>query len=440
MPFAAALSTLPDTAQAITEVCDFALGQLGGVAPELAIVFFSPHHVGEETDLAALFAQRLGDACIIGCMGESIVGTGREIENAPAISLWLGNWGGKLRIDGFHLQLMRTPDGPSFLGWPDALFDVEPDSAALLVLGDPFSFPIGEQFLPRVNDDYPGMPLLGGMASGSSGPGENVLLFANELRSEGAVGVLLRGPRCWRQIVSQGCRPIGSPLIVTRSEENIVFELNGTTPLTLLQRLYPTLDANDQALLERGLHLGIAVKPMESTARATPNPEADVESEAAPFPQSESASESEADVTSPAAESPDLPDEGDSTSAKPLPYVIRNVYGFDRSSGAMVVTDRVEVGQVVQFHLRDQASASADLQTLLQADRASHPQAAAALLFTCNGRGSRMFTQTSHDAGKIAQAYGNIPLAGLFAAGELGPIGSTNFIHGFTASVLVFDA
>ena len=394
MPFSAAISTLADTPQAVTDACDRALAGLAGNVPELAIVFFSPHHLGEDHDLATLLSQKLGAACLIGCMGESIVGTGREIENAPAISVWLGDWGGKLRIDGFHLQLMRTPDGPSFLGWPDALFEVEPDAAALLVLGDPFTFPVGDEFLPRVNADYPGMPLLGGMASGTTGPGEKALIFNDTSPGEGAVGVLLRGPKCWRQVVSQGCRPIGSPMIVTRAEDNIVHEINGTPPLVLLRTLYQTLPEGDQELVERGLHIGLSIGEMA--------------------------------------------DDDDQPATN---YVIRNLYGFDRDSGAMVVTDRVETGQVVQFHLRDRASASADLQALLAADHAAHPgQTGAALLFTCNGRGQRMFETPHHDAGQIAAIHGLIPVAGLFAAGELGPVAGTNFIHGFTASVLLFDA
>ena len=34
---------------------------------------------------------------------------------------------------------------------------------------------------------------------------------------------------------------------------------------------------------------------------------------------------------------------------------------------------------------------------------------------------------------------GEVPLAGFFAQGELGPIGGQNFIHGFTASVVLFE-
>ncbi|MGH2901299.1 MAG: FIST C-terminal domain-containing protein, partial [Solirubrobacteraceae bacterium] len=61
-----------------------------------------------------------------------------------------------------------------------------------------------------------------------------------------------------------------------------------------------------------------------------------------------------------------------------------------------------------------------------------------ALMFTCNGRGRGMFGVADHDAAALAGALGDIPTAGFFAAGEIGPVGGENFLHGFTATVAVF--
>ena len=61
-----------------------------------------------------------------------------------------------------------------------------------------------------------------------------------------------------------------------------------------------------------------------------------------------------------------------------------------------------------------------------------------ALLFTCNGRGSRLFAQADHDAGLLAKVSGDVPVGGFFCGGELGPVGGKNFLHGFTASIAAF--
>ncbi len=90
--------------------------------------------------------------------------------------------------------------------------------------------------------------------------------------------------------------------------------------------------------------------------------------------------------------------------------------------------------------MRDATTADEDLHALLQLDLHAHAkQPTAALLFSCNGRGTRLFHQPNHDAGTIRAEVGAIPLAGFFAQGELGPVGGQNFLHGFTASVALFE-
>ena len=77
---------------------------------------------------------------------------------------------------------------------------------------------------------------------------------------------------------------------------------------------------------------------------------------------------------------------------------------------------------------------------LLRFDRgAAGPRPAGALVFSCNGRGTRLFPEPHHDARAIRAEAGDIPLAGFFAQGELGPVAGQNFIHGFTASVALFE-
>jgi small ligand-binding sensory domain FIST len=121
-------------------------------------------------------------------------------------------------------------------------------------------------------------------------------------------------------------------------------------------------------------------------------------------------------------------------------FLVRNVLALERETGAMAITDRVRVGQTVQFHVRDAATADEDLHALLRLDLSAHERKpGAALLFSCNGRGTRLFDEPHHDARAVRAEAGDIPLAGFFAQGELGPIGGQNFIHGFTASVALFE-
>jgi small ligand-binding sensory domain FIST len=179
-------------------------------------------------------------------------------------------------------------------------------------------------------------------------------------------------------------------MVITKAQQNVILELGGRTPLEVLRELWPTLSERDRQLFERGLHIGRVLDEYRGEFRR-----------------------------------------GD--------FLIRNVMGLERGSGALIITDHVRVGQTVQFQVRDAVTADEDLHELLRHDRAGHPAPGAALLFSCNGRGTRLFEAPDHDARVLREEAGAIPVAGLFAMGELGPVGGQNFIHGFTASVALFE-
>ena len=112
---------------------------------------------------------------------------------------------------------------------------------------------------------------------------------------------------------------------------------------------------------------------------------------------------------------------------------MRNVVGADPASGTLAIGDEVHIGQTLQFHVRDAGAADEDLHELL----AGH-EADAALLFTCNGRGRGLFGSPDHDAGVVDRLLGPLPVAGAFCAGEVGPVGGRNFVHGFTVTLALF--
>jgi small ligand-binding sensory domain FIST len=389
MPFAAALSLASQTAPALEEVCAAVLQQFHG-KPDLALVFFSPHHASGAELIASTLQERLTPRCLLGCVGESIVGNDQEIEWRPALSLWVAGWSRSVDLEPFHLTFEQTAEGPSLMGWPDSIVGGNLADAAMLILGDPFSFPAHE-FLQQVNDDYRGLRVMGGMASGVRGPGQCRLVQGKQVLDNGAVGVVLRGPGLVRSIVSQGCRPIGRPLVITGVSDNLITALGGRPPLEVLQELWQQLGPRDRELFQQGLHVGVVMNEYQGEFQR-----------------------------------------GD--------FLVRNVIGLERETGSLAITDRVRVGQTVQFHVRDADSADEDLRVLLQGDRKANPGAASgALLFTCNGRGTRLFSGPNHDAGVVRREAGTVPLAGFFAQGELGPVGGQNFIHGFTASVVLFQ-
>jgi small ligand-binding sensory domain FIST len=375
-----ALVLTADPGEAATRAVAQATEALGDASPSLAVLFASAHFLAVAEDLVAAISNALGRLPLIGCVGEAVAGGAREIESQPAVSLWLGSGLGP--VETFAMEYLRTPSGGAYGGY---LFPREPDGVHLLIC-DPFTFP-ADGLLTHLNERVPGAVIMGGMASAALRPRQSRLFRDDRVLSAGAVGVHLPNAEV-HPLVAQGCRPIGDAYIITRADGNLIHELGGRPPLVRLREMAAALPSRDQELLAQGLQLGVVIDEYRAE-----------------------------------------PGQGD--------FLIR---GADPDSGAIAVGDQIQVGQTVQFHVRDAQSADEDLRRALERESAAlgGRRPAGALLFTCNGRGSRLFTEPDHDAGLIAATLGDIPVAGFFCAGELGPVGGQNFLHTFTASIALF--
>jgi small ligand-binding sensory domain FIST len=376
--YASALSCHPVPAHAVGETAGEVLEQLDGDDPDLVVCFASSHFVGAFDDATHALRELLKPQVLLGVTAGGIIGGAHEVEDGPAFSVFAAHVP-DAQLAPVALRLEETGDGAAITGWPTAIGD----PATLVLLADPFSFPV-DAFLRRLNEDRPGLLVTGGMASAALHPGGNRLVLDDELHTGGALGVFVDGLTV-ETVVSQGCRPIGQPFTVTGSEGNSVLELGGQPALARLQELASEATEEDRELLRQGLQVGLVVN------------EHQVE-----FSR------------------------GD--------FLVRNVMGADPDAGSITVGDQVAVGQTLQFQVRDRAAADEDLRALLEAR-----DAAGALLFTCNGRGRHLFGAPDHDSGTVAELLGPLATAGAFCAGELGPIGGRNFLHGFTASLALFS-
>lgn len=385
--FSAVVSRDTNAVQAGRDLGQATRRALGEGPTDLAFLFFSPHYAEQSTDLAAAVRRELAPDLLVGCTGEGIIGGTEEIESAPAISLWAARLPG-VSMTPIRLSCSQDEDGISVSGWPDELVS-GPALPNFLLLGDPFSTGVDEA-LSLIAERCPGSMAIGGMAGGGRDVGENRMVLNDEVYEGGLVGVALSGPLSIRTVVSQGCRPIGERYVVTKAENNVIHELGGVPALERLQTVFETLSGGERRLAHRALHIGVVMNEQRNRF-----------------------------------------ERGD--------FLVRNLIGADRNSGSVAIGDMIKVGQTVQFHIRDAQSASEDLHLMLAADRSRHQQPPlGALLFSCCGRGRGLFGQPHHDVTVLHERAGNIPVAGFFAQGEIGPVGGTNFLHGYTASVALF--
>jgi small ligand-binding sensory domain FIST len=356
------------------------VASLGDEAPSFCVLFASAQYYRHAETLLAGVTAVTGDVPLIGCVGESVIGGAREVEGEPAVSVFAVAGAGT--VESYEMEFLRTGSGGAFGGY---LFE----PGAHLMIADPYSFP-ADVLLAHLNEHVPGTAVIGGMASAGSPRQQSRLFYNGKVRTSGAVGMRLAGAEV-HPLVSQGCRPVGDPFTVTAAEDNVIYQLGGSSPWRRLRELADGLSHRDQELLTHGVQLGIVIDEYRAEQA-----------------------------------------QGD--------FLIRGVLGGDPDSGALVVGDDVEVGQTVQFHIRDASSADEDLRRALgdETEALGGDRPAGALLFSCNGRGSRLFDEPDHDAGLVAQTFGDVPVAGFFCGGELGPVGGRNFLHTFTASMAVF--
>lgn len=382
--FADGLAVGPDLVQAAETAVRQALAGLSGRAD--LVCFFICGEDPDDVTRAGRHAMSLAPgAQVIGCSATGVIGDGQGVELSPAVSAWAATLDGG-RLTTFALDTLAAEDRFVVMGLPER----KPDDRVAILLADPYTFP-ADAFVERSVEVLGDLPLIGGLANGLQGRG-SVRLFADgAVHTEGAIGVLLSGPVNVTTVVSQGCRPIGPAMVVTRSEENLLLELAGQPALARLEDIVSELDEDDRELVASGLQIGIVMN-----------------------------------------EYAERHERGD--------FLIRGVIGIDPEREGVAIGDVVDIGRTVRFQVRDAATADEDLYDLLDAHREELGRIDGALLFSCNGRGSAMFGTPDHDAVALRDTLGSIGVAGFFAAGEVGPVGGHNHVHGFTASVLVFSS
>lgn len=372
--YASHLSENKDAVRAAGECVAAVTAALGGT-PATVFAFCSADHGADAPRFLARIAELCPQASTIGAIsGSGVLASGQEREAGRAAAV--------LAADADVIEQSLRLSYDHHAGTIDGLPDDLARDARLVVLVDAHTFPAGA-LVDAVNAALPGVTVVGGLTVGLGGGAS--LLLDGAVVSGGAVAAVLAGPSA--ALVSQGCRPIGPELTVTASDHNVVLELAGKPAVEKAREVFGGLSDGDRAIAERGVLVGLVVDENQ--------PEYEI---------------------------------GD--------FVVRALLGADRETGGLVIGQTARVGQTLRFHARDPGVAGDELRAVLDRGSADLGSAGGALLFTCNGRGEAMFGVPDHDA-RIVGAHG-LPVAGLFCAGEFGPVAGENQVHGFTATIALF--
>ena len=390
MRFTSGISDAVTAREAAELATQQVLDQLDGTSCELACLFASPIYRTSWHDLLDFVNQRLKSRVLIGCSGSGIIGGGQELEWVPAISLVAAH------LPDVHLYpFIVTPEELELSGaggfWVDKIGASPEAHPSFVLVADPYTCQ-PTKLIEELNATYRTRPIIGGLVSGGQGPGEHFIFMNTEVYTEGAVGVAMTGNITMDTVISQGCRPIGQSYIITRAEDNVVWELGGRQALAVLHEVLAGLSLEDRELAQQGsIFAGLAITEMRQRFAS-----------------------------------------GD--------FLIRNIVGIDPDGGGIAIAEGVEVGQTLQFQLRDPSTSRRELRRLLQQIN-QPPHAvppAGCLLFNCTGRGKSLYGVSHQDVKTIQLVNGKVPIGGFFCNGEIGPVGGTNFLHGYTASLALF--
>ena len=390
MRWGSAVSNNASLQGAVEECVSSVLDGLEGLRPDLAFVFLSAAHAPAYDEVPGLVRRGLGDCPLLGCSGGGVIGAGREVEGGPGLAIAAAAMP-EAELSLFHVENDGLPDqdSPPERWWEvvGSSPDGQPD---FVLLADPFSF-AADRLIAGLDYAFPGSATIGGLASGAHRPGGNALYVGDEVRTSGAIGVAVAGSVTIDTVVAQGCRPIGAPMQVTSCADNWLLALDGKTPVQALVDVMGRLDEGERNLARHSLFLGVAMDRLNET-----------------------------------------PSMGD--------FLIRNIVGVDQSRGYIAIGELPSEGQLVQFHLRDAQTSTEDLDAMLNRYSIEHPiyEETGALLFSCLGRGLNLFGRADHDTDMFREKVNAMPLTGFFCNGEIGPVGGTTFLHGYTSSFGIF--
>jgi small ligand-binding sensory domain FIST len=388
MKWASSLSRRPTAAEAFAEAAHALEGRLGGGHPDLLLVFTSSEHAGEYPRIAALARRQFPTSLVAGCTAAGVIGDAHEAEDGPALSLTAAVLP-RVALSAFHLEMTSLPPVEGSARAWHAIVGAAPEARPkLLLLADPFSIDARE-LIAGLDVAYPGAPKFGGLASGGGRAGQNRLLLGQDVHRSGAIGIAFSGELAVETLIAQGCRPIGVPMIVTRCHGGLLQELDQRSPTKVLGELYGSLGERDRELMRHSLFLGIEMR-------------------------------------------------AERVEYDPSEILVRNILGADDETGALAVGAELRPMMVAQFVLRDARTAEDDLRRMLGKPGPAASPPAGALLFSCVGRGAGLFGRPDHDTGLFEERLGPAPLGGFFCNGEIGPVGGTTFLHGYTSAFAMF--
>ena len=371
-PFAAAFAA-GDTAT-LAQRC---LAQLPRTDTDatLGILYVSEPAATALPQLVGDLAAGTGIAAWVGGVGLGICGGGEEVYDQPAAAVMVA----PLPPDSFRL-FGATDDPAADLPRQHQAWIEQAQPTLALVHADPRCNDLIQVAVDTANAS--GAFLVGGLVSHRCDAPLLAGGGAEALGKAGISGMLLTPEVSVATALTQGCIPIGPVRRIDEARDNVVMAIDGRPALAVfLDDIGPDL-ARDPRGLGGVIFAGLPVQGSDT---------------------------------------------GD--------YLVRNLMAIDPRQGWIVLGAEVAPGDQILFCRRDPESARADLDRMLSqlAGRLPGPPKAG-IYVSCIARGAALFGEPGIETGLIREKFGDIPLIGFFANGEI----SRDRLYGHTGVLTLF--
>ncbi len=388
MHFSSQLSRIAQLDRAVDECATAILAELGG-APDVLFPFYRADDPNDYRRVPDLIAARFPGVPMFGCSSAGVIGRGHEEEDVAALSLTAA------RLPGARVRLVHL-DPDDVIAREDVVAEklalalaIEPGTSPdALVLVDPFTIP-PDGFIAALDQVLPRSVKLGGLPSAGPVP-RTTMLYGHHAHRSGALVLLIEGDVRLRSLVAQGVRPIGTPHLITKVEDQAIRELDGKPALEAMQATFRSLTPRDREIAKHSLFVGVEM-------------------------------------------------ETGSVEVRPDRLLVRNLLGVAPESGSIGVAAQLNRLDVIHFVLRDSQRATEELTALLAAAKSDGATPFAALLFSCMGRGRHLFGRVDHDPELFSEVFPTIQLGGFFGSGEIAPVAGHTFLHGYTSAFALFE-
>jgi len=378
----------PSSTRAAVDAAAQAVLSLEGPRPDWAIGFVSPEHGPHLDALLEALSSKLETPYVAGCSASGLIAPGEEFEEGPFVGV-LAAASDQLRATPFLFHDEGDQGLTAGLRLGQRFAASRESDDLLVVCPDPFHVR-PDRLLQSLAATLGGVPVVGGAASGNGAKASTFQFCGTEAGRSAVAGFRLGGS--FRHVigVTHGCKPLGGPLRVTRSHENLILELEGRPAGNLLRELAPAKLLADTALVLRYLAVGM------------------------------------------------LPD-GDPHPIESGHFVVRNIVAYDPDTGVVAISDRVEEGQHLFFVARESGAARADLARML---RELSPERTGlryrfGIYFNCLARGRTLYGDDGIDSATLAEALPGIPILGFFGNAEIGPLDGVNQLFTYTGLLLL---